>query len=447
MRLHAVTRILAVYPAAVAALLLALPLIAPRSGPLTLVNILSVHLALAGLLLIPVALRRRDPWLRASLASLAVVGVVRFGGEWVSAPRSGDTSDGLLATASWNLELGAREGPAAANAIATIGVDLIALQELGPEHAQAIEASPTVTGTFPHRALYPEPGVLGMGLLSHYPIVRAEYRQDPSLIEAVIDVDGQELTVLDVHPLAGRLDMAGPIPVGFDSNKRDESLRRIRSRIEAAIDRGEHVLLLGDLNATPFEPGYLELSDGMHDAHAEVGQGPGFTWRPNRFEWAGMGVIRIDHALSSPRITPVSAAEHCDRPGDHCILEAWFSIADTEGRFEAAFPVMGDVAALPISVEDKTGRVVSLEAMPAGWSDDAVRRHPDHADTLVIPWLGGMCDERVRIAIVRVGPEINVGIHTDRADGPCRLAGIGRAISVGFDGPVDPSLVSVVDVP
>ena len=440
------TRILAIYPAAVAVLLLALPFIAPRSGPLTLANIFSVHLALLALLLLPVALRRRDPVLRAGLAALAIVAVLRFGGEWVSAPPPG-TSDGVFTTASWNLELGAREGPAAADAVATIGVDLIALQELGPQHAQAMDASQTVTGIYPHRALYPEAGVFGMGLLSRYPIVRAEYRQDPSLIEAVIDVDGQEVTILDVHPLAGRLDMAGPIPVGFDSNKRDESLRRIRARIEAAIDRGEGVILLGDLNATPFEPGYLELADGMHDAHAEVGQGPGFTWRPNRLEWAGMGVIRIDHALSSPRITPVSVAEHCDRPGDHCILKAAFAIARADGRFDVVFPAMGDIAALPVSVEDKTGLVLSVEAIPAGWSEDVVGRHPDKADTLVIPWLGGMCDERVRVAVVPVGPEVHVGIHTNRAGGGCRLAGITRALSVGFDGPVDPSIVRVVDVP
>ena len=320
------TRILAVYPAAVAALLVALPFIAPRSGPLTLANIFSVHLALAALLLVPVALRARHAVLGASLAVLAVIAVARFGGEWISTPQSGDASDGLFAAASWNLELGARAGPAAADVIATIDVDLVALQELGPDHARAIQASSTVTGTYPHRVLYPEASVFGMGLLSRHPIVRAEYRADPSLIEAVVDVDGREVTVLDVHPLAGRLDMAGPMPIGFDSTKRDESLRRIRDRIEAAIGRGESVILLGDLNATPFEPGYLELADGMHDAHAEVGQGPGWTWRPNRLEWAGMGVIRIDHALSSPGITPVSVAEHCDRPGDHCILEASFSI-------------------------------------------------------------------------------------------------------------------------
>jgi endonuclease/exonuclease/phosphatase (EEP) superfamily protein YafD len=442
-----VTRILAVYPAAVAALLLALPALAPRSGPLTLVNIFSVHVALAALLLVPVALRGRDSVLRVSLAALAVVAVVRFGGEWVSAPPSAATPDRLLETASWNLELGAREGPAAAAAIATIDVDLIALQELGPDHARAIEASETVTTMYPHRVLYPEAGVFGMGLLSRHLIARAEYRQDPSLIEAVIEVDGQELTVLDVHPLAGRIDMAGPIPIGFDSNKRDGSLRRIRERIEKLIGRGQSVIVLGDLNATPFEPGYLELAHGLNDAHAEVGQGPGWTWRPDRLEWAAMGVIRIDHALSSPRITPVAVAEHCDRPGDHCILEASFSIAGADGRFDVVFPAIGDLPALPVTIVDRTGRVVSAETTATGPGGGVVERDPARPNALVVPWTGGMCDLRADVAVVQIGPEIQVGIHTDRADGVCRLAGIVRTISLGFDGPVDPSIVTVVASP
>lgn len=321
------TRLLALYPAAVAVLLLALPLIAPRSGPLTLANIFSIHLALAALLLVPVAFLARDRVLRGSLVAVAVVALARFGGDWVSAPPPGDASGGSFTTASWNLELGARAGSAAVDALQTIDVDVIALQELGPDHARAIEASERLRRMYPYRELYPDPGVLGMGVLSRHPIVRAEFRQDPSLVEAVLDVGGTELTLINVHPLAGRLDMAGPIPVGFDTAKRDERLGRIRARIEDTLHRGGSVIMLGDLNATPTEPGFIDLADGLHDAHAEVGQGPGWTWRPSSFEWAGFGVIRIDHALSSPAIVPVSTAEHCGRPGDHCILEARFSLA------------------------------------------------------------------------------------------------------------------------
>jgi hypothetical protein len=132
-----VTRLLALYPAAVAVLLLALPLIAPRSGPLTLANIFSVHLASAAVLLAPVAVLWRDRVLRGSLVALAAVALARFGGDWVSVPSSGDTFDGSFATASWNLELGARAGSAAVDALQTIDVDVIALQELGPDHSSA----------------------------------------------------------------------------------------------------------------------------------------------------------------------------------------------------------------------------------------------------------------------------------------------------------------------
>ncbi len=42
-------------------------------------------------------------------------------------------------------------------------------------------------------ALYPDPGVFGMGLLSRWPIVRADLDSDPSLIEAVVDAGGRSL--------------------------------------------------------------------------------------------------------------------------------------------------------------------------------------------------------------------------------------------------------------
>ena len=326
-----VSWILAIYPIAVACLLLALPLLAPRSGPLVLANIFSIHLALAGLLLVPVAIAIRGRPLAIGLALLVVVSVARFGGDWVSAPFSRDSSDGLYSAASWNLELGARSGSDAVGDLKTIDVDLIALQELGPDHARAIEASETLTSTYPHRALYPDPGVLGMGLLSRDPIVRVEHDQDPAVIEAVLDTEYGEVTVIDAHPLAGGLDMAGPIPIGLDTTRRDERLQRIRTRIDAAMAQGESVILLGDLNTTPFEPGYHDISEGLHDAHAEAGQGPGWTWRPSRLEWTRTGFIRIDHALSSPGILPVSVGEQCEKVGDHCILEVWFSMGAAGG--------------------------------------------------------------------------------------------------------------------
>jgi endonuclease/exonuclease/phosphatase family metal-dependent hydrolase len=324
-----VTRILALYPAVVAALLIALPILEPRSGPLALANILSVHLALAAVVLVPVAVLRPGVALRSSLAVLALVVTLRFSGEWLSLPPNADTSDSLFIAASWNLELGARAGDDAVEGIKTLDVDIVALQELGPDHARAISESERLAERYPHQALYPDATVFGMGLLSSWPILRTESHQDPALIEAVVDVGGMPMTVITAHPLAGRFESVGSVPVAHDSAKRDASLERIRDRIDAAIGRGETVAVLGDFNVSPTEPAFADLTDGLRDAHAEVGQGPGWTWRPSRLEWMRMGLLRIDHALSSPDLVPVSIKEDCSQAGDHCIVEAWYSLAAT----------------------------------------------------------------------------------------------------------------------
>jgi hypothetical protein len=64
-------------------------------------------------------------------------------------------------------------------------------------------------------------------------------------------------------------------------------------------------------------PGHLRL----WDAHRDVGQGPGSTWRPSRLEFLPFGILRIDHLLGGPRTRPLSVGEDCTpRGSDHCIL-------------------------------------------------------------------------------------------------------------------------------
>jgi len=447
-----VTRILAVYPVAVVALLIAVPVLAPRSGPLALANILSVHLALAALVLVPVAVARRGIALRWSLAALGLVALLRFGGDWFSLPSAWDSTDDVFQAASWNLELGAREGAGAVEGITGLDVDVVVLQELGPDHARAITESTTVSERYPERALYPDPGVFGMGILSRWPIVRVEAHQGPALIEAVLDVGGRPVTVITAHPLAGRMDMLGPLPIALDSAKRDSSLEDIRAWIDAAIARGETVAVLGDFNVAPTEPAHAALVDGLHDAHAEVGQGPGWTWRPSSLEWMRMGLLRIDHALSSPDLAPVSITEDCSRPGDHCIVEAWFSLAsvrDGDGRFEEAFPARGDIEALLVSIVDRAGLVSSVELGSGGALEDGVAVVPGRPSSLEVSWLDGMCDDRVEVAIVSFGPMIKVAVRTDRAGGAGgrRLAGILRSVILNLDHPIDTRIIEFEEVP
>ena len=245
---------------------------------------------------------------------------------WISIPavRAADPAS-ELAILSWNLELGARAGEAAVEGLRDQDVDVVALQELGPDHAAAIESDPDLRTRFPFRELSPHDGVEGMGLLSAHPIVRSQVLTDPMAIEAVLDVDGRAVTVISGHPFPGRIRMAGPLPVSFDPTSRDLALARFRERVDGAIGRGETVIVAGDFNTAPTEPAFEQLVAGLADAHAEVGLGPGWTWRPSRMEGLGLGVLRIDLALSGPGVRPVAVNERCSLPGDHCQLGARFA--------------------------------------------------------------------------------------------------------------------------
>ena len=311
------------YPVGVALVLVVLPVVEPRAGPLALAAVLAMHLALTGLALVPLALRRDARPLRIALMALAVISIVRFGGEWLSLPRAEPANLGVL---SWNLELGSRAGKAAVEGLRGVEVDVVALQELSLDHAAAIEADPDLRRRFPYRELAPGAGVEGMGLLSAHPILRRELATDPLAIEAVLDLGGREVTVITGHPFPGRVGMAGPLPVAFDPSSRDSALLRFRARVDAAIGRGETVIIVGDFNTAPTEPAFGPLTTGLADAHAEVGFGPGWTWRPSRLEGLGLGVLRIDLALSGPGAVPVGVAERCSLPGDHCQLTARFAL-------------------------------------------------------------------------------------------------------------------------
>ena len=95
-----ITVAMAGYVFAVAALDVGGFLPLPGSGPIALAEILSAHLSLAALVVVPFALLPGTKSLRLALMVLAIVAVARFGGEWwsTSAQATGPTVDVM----TWN---------------------------------------------------------------------------------------------------------------------------------------------------------------------------------------------------------------------------------------------------------------------------------------------------------------------------------------------------------
>ena len=133
------------------------------------------------------------------------------------------------------------------------------------------------------------------------------------------------------HPLPAAIATVTPldIPIGYDATERDAHLAAVRSAIDPLLAGGGPFVMLGDFNVTDREPAYLDLRDGgsgavrLTDAHAQVGLGPGSTWRPPDVQWLPFGLLRIDMVFTANGVEPVSISPDCTpRGSDHCILRA-----------------------------------------------------------------------------------------------------------------------------
>jgi endonuclease/exonuclease/phosphatase family metal-dependent hydrolase len=308
------------------AILVAVTAIAPATtGVLALVQILLPHMVLGTLVMaVALALALRTRAVALALGLLLLIACVRFGSEWVSLPAL--TSPGRsVAFLSWNLELGARAASAVAGPLLEHDADVVALQELTPDAAAALDRDARIVARYPYRLLAPDPGTFGIGILSAFPILDEEVFDAPAGTTVTLDLgSGRHLRVLNAHPLPGQIGALPRLglPITFDGTQRDAALGRVRTRIEALLQGEDPFMVIGDYNTAPTEPGYGRLTADLRDIHTEIGFGPGWTWRPSSLESLGIGLLRIDLVLLGPGVTPLSTGVDCGKPGDHCLVDA-----------------------------------------------------------------------------------------------------------------------------
>jgi len=329
MRPRLADRLAALYPAALV-VLSAMQLLAPqRNGVLALAQVFAPHLFLPLVVLLPIALLRVGRALRLVVVVACGIGVIRFGPGMVSLPAGATPGAEQLRVVSWNLAAGRVSPELLVDRLLASGADVVGLQELRDEGAAAIEGSVALTKRFPHRVLAPDPTVLGMALLSRYPIVEHDMSHAPPFTVARLDLgDGRLFTAVSAHPLPARISLIGGLlPVRFDASERDASLHAIRHLVEPALTGGEPIVLLGDFNVTDREPAYSDLTVGLTDGHLAVGLGPGSTWRPPAVDFLPFGVLRIDYIFAGGAARPLAIGVECvPDTGDHCILHGLIEI-------------------------------------------------------------------------------------------------------------------------
>jgi endonuclease/exonuclease/phosphatase (EEP) superfamily protein YafD len=194
--------------------------------------------------------------------------------------------------------------------------DFFGLRELSASTAGALE--PRLAERYPYHRVEP-----GCGFWSRYPILAYEPFR---LVEGegtwaqqfVLDIEGQEVTVLSVHPRSPPVygvplsEVWGRLPTALADTERDADLRGLLARLEGIEGP---LVVIGDFNATDRQSLYAPLTRRLRDAHRESGWGMGFTFshRPD----VGPALWRIDYVFYTPELVTLSTGTGEYAGSDH----------------------------------------------------------------------------------------------------------------------------------
>ncbi|MBE0691067.1 MAG: endonuclease/exonuclease/phosphatase family protein [Anaerolineae bacterium] len=134
---------------------------------------------------------------------------------------------------------------------------------------------------------------------SRLPFVEDPYRDGEAAYQRItVDVAGQPVTIYNVH-LRSPIRQPRKRGIFFDFDTRGVQLELLR---EAAAQRSDHVLLMGDFNLTEWSDLYPRMAADYQDAHRVRGWGFGFT----RDAIGEIPIARIDYAFSSADLRPLA---------------------------------------------------------------------------------------------------------------------------------------------
>ncbi len=308
-----------VYVSGLGALTLLWGLGADRFWWLALLNMFGTWLFVPAALVPLAALLLRSRWLAAG----AAIGLLWFlvGALPGLLPQSGAAArleTQTLRVVSANILYSNRTPDETAAAIVALNADILAIQELAPDGAAALNAA--LGTTLPYRFELATYGASGFGIYSRYPITIESSPVGVRLLQAQIDVNGQPITLFNVHPTVPSFSR-GRFTPRMSTRARDSELTALLRVLDATQGM---VIVAGDLNTAEREPQLARFRTRLTDTFRATNIGPGFSFpNPGATRNYPVPLIRLDYIWTSPAIIPTSAAVHCERVGtDHCWTHA-----------------------------------------------------------------------------------------------------------------------------
>jgi endonuclease/exonuclease/phosphatase (EEP) superfamily protein YafD len=299
------------------------------TGVLALTNIFAPYLFAPLAILLPLALLLRSRVLLWPGVSLFVLAGALFVPSMLPSASRPDT-DPELRIVTFNQLYSNSDVDSTLAVLLRQDADIIALQELSYPVQQALDE---LEQQYPYRVLQPHHLPGGMGMVSRYPITQVEELEGIRGLRATVLVDGQPITLLNVHPSPpnGIMELRLPFSQrqvrlpGYDPSRRNEQLAPLLAIIPSIEGP---LIVAGDLNTADREPMYRRFAALLHDAHGETGWGPGYTysnhgWGLNPAYMPVLPRVRLDYIWSSGGLVPVSAYTTCEvAASDHCMVVA-----------------------------------------------------------------------------------------------------------------------------
>lgn len=262
-----------------------------------------------------VAVLSRHRVLLAATGAAALLFVWLYGGLFVPRGSSAQAATPTLSVLEYNLLGYNKNVDGIVAALRASNADVIGLQELNPQVAEAIERE--LQGEYPYQFLTPQPGVRGSGVISRYPMQPAD--STPTDLHWVgeeqlfrLDFAGTEVLLLHFHaipPLVG--DPTSMTWVIRERERQAESLAAFAHTTDVPL------ILAGDFNATDMSDAYAILTQQVKDSWREAGYGLGHTFPGttsarssrlcSRFFCVPMWMVRIDYVFHTDAWETVSA--------------------------------------------------------------------------------------------------------------------------------------------
>lgn len=293
---------------------------------ISLTNLFAPLFFLPLLALLPLAVLIRTRRMIVGAAIPLVLFVLLFGGLFIPRipPLLGPTAN--LRILTFNQFFGNQRIDAVIAALRASEADVIALQELSPALASAIEGE--LGDLYPYRWLIPADNSHGIGLISKLPFSEHSRPLDGRAQRVSLALDSGPLTLVNVHlhfnSISRRsVEFWGDVPIlkGYDS-------RRLVDQVDGLLadvaDVQGRLVILGDFNLGDREPAYDKLRSALRDGFREAGWGFGFTF-PNRKSFGPVTVptpvVRLDYVWLRGPIAAQGAHVDCRQVGaDHCML-------------------------------------------------------------------------------------------------------------------------------